>query len=213
MSRQIYKKTGIGNEYALFPSEMLSMQESNLEKMVFFRQGFPEFGYNVIIRPLCTERDNLILSKWASEQEDQWIPRMREVWRQSGRRKSGILESAYTLMAFVKKKPVAAIEVFDVPLTQVGNNKSNDDDHGIELLMAHHSRIVPHRQVSAFVALLCFLFTLSIDRIIGSSGEKNIAMISMLEVVGFQFMKSLKTPYGNVSMYFLKRRNLKMKYS
>lgn len=214
VSKQIYKNAGIGWEYALFPPEILFIDESNLEKMIFFRKGFPEFGYNVVVRPLCVERDNLILNKWASEQENEWITRLREVRRLFGMSRRGhVPESAYTLMAFIKKRPVAAVEVFDVPVIQVGNDISNDDDHGIELLMAHHSRIVPRRQVSAFAALLCFLFTLSVDRIIGSSSEKNIAMISMLEVVGFQFMKSLKTPYGNVSMYFLKRRNLKMKYS
>lgn len=197
-------------DFRFYPSEILSLHKPDLAKMVFHRKTFPEHGYEVIIKPLCLDRDIQTIHRWVNE------PYAHRYWQMQGKIEElylhyeKFLDSGigYSLICFLRDKPMAQVDFYDVTADEIKDlYDARPGDHGIHVLMAPYQKPVPRLSANVVIACISFLFTLSIDRIIGEPDADNDRANDLVKRVGFRFMKQVQMSYKKANLYCYSRED------
>lgn len=201
---------GENEDFRFYPPEMLSVNLRDLEKIVFYRKAFPESGYEITIKPLCLNRDIPVIHRWVNE------PYAHKYWQMQGDI-DGLYEHykeflnsgiGYSLMCFLEDKPVAQIDFYDVTADEIKDLYDvMPGDHGIHVLMAPYEKPVPGLSVNVVVTCISFLFTLTIDRIIGEPDAENERANELVKRVGFRFVKQVQMSYKTANLYSYSRKD------
>lgn len=196
--------------FRFYPPEILSTDLRDFEKIVFHRKRFHQGGEELIIKPLCLDRDIPIIHRWVNE------PYAHKYWQMQGgidelyAHYEKFLDSGvgYSLMFSLKDKPVAQIDFYDVTADEIRDlYDAMPGDHGIHVLMAPYEKPVPRLSANVVITCLSFLFTLSIDRIIGEPDAENERANELVKRVGFRFVKQVQMSYKTANLYSYSRED------
>jgi hypothetical protein len=197
-------------QFRFYPPEILSLNAPDLEKMVLYRKIFPEQGHEIIIRPLCLERDVKTIHRWINELYAHRYRQMQGGIEELCRHYEKFLDSGngYSLMCFLRNKPAAQVDFYDVAADEIKDQYDvQPGDHGIHVLMAPYRRPVPPLPANVIITCLSFLFTLSIDRIIAAPDINNKKANALVKSIGFRFMKQVWLSYEPANLYCYNRRD------
>lgn len=194
----------------LYPNEIVSGHTPELRNMVFYRRSFPDGGYEITVKPLCLERDINIIHQWVNESY------ALEFWQMQGPVEglhqhykkfmaSGI---GYSLMCFLKHRPIAQVDFYDVTNDEIKDlYNAKPGDHGIHLLMAPYQKPLPRLSTNVMITSLAYLFTLSIDRVMGEPDVRNEKANELVRRTGFRFMKEIRMSYKQANLYYYTRED------
>lgn len=197
------------NEYQpLYPAgaNFLAAEEAN--KIILFRKRFQD--YELVIKPFSLQRDIALIHRWVNQ------PYARRYWQMQGpveqlyRYYETVLNSGagYSLMVFLEQRPVAQVDVYDVMADEIGKlYEAKPGDHGIHVLMAPNRKPVRNLSTNVMVSCLAFLFTLSVNRVIGEPDAENEKANALVKRVGFRLMKQVKMSYKTANLYSYRRED------
>ncbi|WP_346239590.1 GNAT family N-acetyltransferase [Niabella insulamsoli] len=176
---------------------------TNLSAQVqLYRKEFSD--KQITLKPLHLTRDIKTIHKWVNK------PYAQTFWQMQGSIEilyahyEKLLQSGkcYSLMAFLKDKPVAQIDYYATRFDEIYDlYEYEDNDYGIHLLMGPNKSAIKNLTPDVMVTALSFLFSIGIQRIMGEPDAANEKANKLVQKVGFRFIRQIQMSYKTANLY------------
>lgn len=194
------EKTNFGG----YPKDNPLFNIRGLSQMTFLTRPFPVEGYELAVKPLYPVRDIPTIHGWVN------APYALEYWQMPWseeklfRYYKTFLNSGagYSLMFFIGDKPVAQINFYHVMSDEIKTfYDAKPNDYGIHVLMGRYKKPIARLSTNVVITCLYYLFSLSVDRVIGNPDSSNKRANELAQRVGFQFIKTVQMSYKEANLY------------
>lgn len=164
------------------------------------------------VKPLSLTRDIPIIHSWVN------LGYAKTFWQMEGPysklyqhyEKFIARGLGYSLVFFINdlKTPVGLMDVYLVKYDEIQKHyKCKPEDYGVHILMAPNEKRIPGLTTKVLITGLSFLFTLSIDRIIGEPDIRNKNANDLIKRAGFYFIKEVEMSYKKANLYFCDKQD------
>lgn len=187
-----------------YPDRNPGINIPGLSKMIFYRKVFPEEGYELTVKPLYLKRDIPVIQRWVN------APYALKYWQMPWNEKrlfqyyEAFMNSGkgYSLMFFIGNKPIAQIDLYQAMSDEIKDfYDAKPDDYGIHVLMGRYKEPVAKLSTNVVITCLHYLFSLSVDRVIGEPDSSNERANELVKRVGFRFIKTIQMSYKEANLY------------
>jgi RimJ/RimL family protein N-acetyltransferase len=204
-------------ETTTYPAALLNFRSGYLENIILYRKYFADFGYTIIMKPFSLRRDITRLHHWVNS------PYALEFWQMQGtipqlyKHYEQFLQSGngYSFLFFIGKKPVGLIDFYYALSDEIKTHyNAGINDYGIHVLMAPPGKkVIRGLSVNMVITCLYYLFTLSVERIIGEPDIKNEKANRLVKRVGFRLIKEVQLSYKKANLYWYDKTDFQKEHT
>lgn len=180
------------------------------QNIVLFQKNYRD--YSIRVKPISLTRDILIIHSWVNMDYAKTFWQMEGPYEKLYQHYEKFINDGhgFSLVFFINdmKTPVGLIDVYLARYDEIGKHyECGAEDYGLHILMAPKKIRIPGLTTNVLLTGLSFLFTLSIDRIIGEPDTGNKNANDLIKKAGFRFIKEVEMSYKKANLYFCDKKD------